>query len=72
MDPCLRVRECAHVSAVPVKMTSGEEVATGGCDPLCGLWELNSGSLQEEQAFLTTEPSGQPRCFPVLRYIYVH
>ena len=50
MELCLCVREHVHVSAVPMKMNSGEEVVTGGCDPLCGLWELNLGSLQEQQA----------------------
>lgn len=26
-------------------------------EPLCGFWELNPGSLQEQQGLLTTEPS---------------
>ena len=30
------------------------------CDLLCGCWELNLGPLEEQQAFLTTEPSLQP------------
>lgn len=72
MDSCLLVHECVHVSAVPVKMTLSEEVVTDGCELPCGLWTLNLGSLQKEQGLLTTEPSRQPQCFPVLRCIYVH
>jgi hypothetical protein len=30
------------------------------CEPPCGCWELNSGPLQEQPVFLTTEPSLQP------------
>jgi hypothetical protein len=33
---------------------------TDGCEPPCGCWELNSGSLEEESVLLTTEPSLQP------------
>jgi hypothetical protein len=30
-----------------------------GLKPLCGWWELNSGHLEEQPVFLTTEPSHQ-------------
>ena len=30
------------------------------CEPPCGCWELNSGSLEEQSVLLTTEPSLQP------------
>lgn len=39
----------------------GTEVK-GGCQSLCGCWDPNSGSLQEQQVFLTAEPSSQPLC----------
>ena len=33
---------------------------TGGCEPQCGCWELNSGPLEEQEMLSTTEPSLQP------------
>jgi hypothetical protein len=33
---------------------------TGGCDLSPLFWQPNLGSLQEQQVFLTTEPSLQP------------
>lgn len=33
---------------------------TDGSEALCGLWELNLGSLEEQPVFLTTEQSFQP------------
>ena len=35
---------------------SPETGVTGGCEPLCGCWELNPGPLQEQQGLLSTEP----------------
>jgi hypothetical protein len=32
---------------------------TGGCEPPCGCWELNSEPLEEQSVFLTTELSLQ-------------
>jgi hypothetical protein len=31
-----------------------------GCEPLCGCWDLNSGSSEEQLVLLTTEPSLPP------------
>jgi hypothetical protein len=31
------------------------------CEPPCGCWELNSGSLEEQSVLLTSEPSLQPQ-----------
>jgi hypothetical protein len=36
------------------------DLTTDGCEPPCGCWELNSGPLEEQSVFLTTEPSLQP------------
>jgi hypothetical protein len=33
---------------------------TNGCEPPCNCWELNSGPLEEQEVFLTTEPSLHP------------
>jgi hypothetical protein len=30
------------------------------CEPPCGCWDLNSGSLEEQSVLLTTEPPLQP------------
>jgi hypothetical protein len=32
----------------------------GGCEPPCGCWEVNSGTLEEQSVFLPAEPSYQP------------
>lgn len=33
---------------------------TDGCEPLCGSWELNPGSVEEQPVVLTAEPSTAP------------
>ena len=38
---------------------------TDGHEPLCGYWELNSGSLEEQPVLLTGEPSLQHHSLPV-------
>jgi hypothetical protein len=36
---------------------------TDGCEPSCGCWKLNSGTLEEQAVLLTPEPSLQsPHC----------
>ena len=32
---------------------------TDGCEAPCGCWELNSGPVEEQSVFLTSEPSLQ-------------
>jgi hypothetical protein len=44
---------------------------TGGCEPPCGCWKLNSGHLEEQSVLLTTESSLQPTCVLILSF-YVH
>ena len=39
----------------------GLRIPLDGCEPPCGCWELNSGSLEEEPVLLTPEPSLQPK-----------
>jgi hypothetical protein len=41
---------------------------SGGCEPPCGCWELNSGSLEEQSVFLTTEPSLQPNLQNLIQF----
>jgi hypothetical protein len=36
------------------------DLITGGCEPPCGCWDLNSGPLQEQSLLLPAEPSCQP------------
>jgi hypothetical protein len=57
---------CAYVSLAYVvlgasqkKVCPGTEV-TYSCELPCGCWKLNPGPLQEQQVFLTIEPSLQP------------
>jgi hypothetical protein len=38
----------------------GIDLITDGCEPPCGCWELNSGSLEEQSVLSTAEPSLQP------------
>ena len=33
---------------------------TGGCEPPCGCWDLNSRPLEEQSVLLPAEPSRQP------------
>ena len=56
---------CAYVSLAYVvlgasqkKVCPGTEV-TYSCELPCGCWKLNPGPLQEQQVFLTAEPSLQ-------------
>jgi hypothetical protein len=39
---------------------------TNGCEPPCGCWDLNSGSLEEQSVLLTAELSLQPLSAKVL------
>jgi hypothetical protein len=43
---------------------------TGGCEPSCGCWELNSGPLVEQSVLLTSELSLQPPSYRLLNYYY--
>jgi hypothetical protein len=36
------------------------DLIIGGCEPPCGCWELNSGPLEEQPVYLTSEPPLQP------------
>ena len=53
-----------HVySVLPVCMPAGQkrapDLTIDGCEPPYGCWELNSGPLEEQSVFWTTEPSLQ-------------
>ena len=49
---------------VPQKLEEGIRFpgtgVTNDCEPSCGSWEQNSGSLQEQKVLIPTEPSLQP------------
>ena len=49
LSPCMS----AHQKRAP-------DLIMDGCEPSCGYWELNSGSLKEQSVLLTSEPSLQP------------
>lgn len=50
---------CIYASLMPSKVGRTKSPATGVVDG-CEFWDLNSGLLQEQQVFLTTESSVQP------------
>jgi hypothetical protein len=39
------------------------DLITGGCEPPCGCWDLNSGPSEEQSVILPAKPSRQPLCF---------
>ena len=45
---------------MPAGQKRASDLITYGCEPPCGCWELNSGSLEEQAMLLTAEPSLQP------------
>ena len=51
---------CAHMHAYCQQKleehVSSETGVMDGCEPPCGSWELNPGSLEEQPVLLTTEP----------------
>ena len=51
---------------MPAVQKKAPDLITGGYEPPCGCWELNSGPLKEQAMLLTTEPSLQP---PGLKFL---
>jgi hypothetical protein len=47
-------------SDTPEEGTRSHDLLSGGCEPPCGCWDLNSGSSEEQSVLLTAEPSLQP------------
>jgi hypothetical protein len=48
-------------SDTPEEGTRSHDLISGGCEPPCGCWDLNSGSSEEQSVLLTAEPSLQPQ-----------
>ena len=44
----------------PQARVSASDSLTDGCEPPCGVWESNSGPMEEQPVLLTAEPSHQP------------
>ena len=44
---------------MPAGQKRAPDLNTGGREPPCGCWELNSGPLEEQAVLLTTESSLQ-------------
>lgn len=61
-------------SVLPAYMPIGQKRAPdlnmAGCEPPCGCWELNSGSLGEQPVLLTAEASLQPCTIPLNTLIF--
>ena len=54
-----------HCSCFQTHQKKASDPTTDSCEPPCGCWELNSVPLEEESVLLTTEPSLQPKKWPV-------
>ena len=48
---------------MPAGQKRATDPITDGCEPQCGCWELNSGPLEDQTMFLTSEPSLQPQLY---------
>jgi hypothetical protein len=59
---CTLVYGVPHVCLVPkeVRRECVRVGVTGACEPPSWCWEQNAGPQQEQQVFLTAEPSFQP------------
>jgi hypothetical protein len=45
---------CEYTVAVFRTRQKVSDLVTGGCEPPCGCWDLNSGPLEEQPVLLTT------------------
>ena len=54
----LKIIICKYT--VAVFRHTRRDLITGGCEPPCGCWDLNSGPLEEQPVLLTADPSLQP------------
>ena len=59
-----------HSSCLQTHQKRASDTVTDGCEPPCGCWELNSGPLEEQTAFLITGLPLQPSLF-LFVHIYV-
>ena len=53
---CMRTMNVQYLQRPEEDVGSLGTEAIDGCELPCGYWDLNSGSLQEQQVLLTTEP----------------
>ena len=51
---------------MPAGQKRAPDLKTDGCESPSGSWELNSGSLEEQAVFLTSEPSLLPPSWALL------
>jgi E3 ubiquitin-protein ligase NEDD4 len=51
---------CQHCSCLQTHQKKASDPITDSCEPPCGCWELNSGSLEEQSVLITAEPPLQP------------
>jgi hypothetical protein len=50
-----------HFCCLQTHQKRASDLITGGCEPPCGCWDLNSGPLEEQSVLLPAEPSLQPQ-----------
>ena len=58
-------------ACMPAGQKRAPDLITDGCEPPCGCWELNSGPLEEQAMFLTSEPSLQSLVYNFLSSLYI-
>lgn len=68
---CMYVCMCSIREGQKRVLKSPRPGVTGACEPQCGCWQPNSGSLEEEQALLATKPSLAPSVNTLKIIIYV-
>jgi hypothetical protein len=49
-----------HCCCFQTHQKRASNLITGGREPPCGCWDLNSGPSEEQSVLLTAEPSLQP------------
>jgi hypothetical protein len=49
-----------HLSYLQTHQKRASDLITGGCEPPCSFWDLNSGPSEEQSVLLTAEPFLQP------------
>jgi hypothetical protein len=60
---CLCTCDCLVLTEVRREFRSLRACVIDACEPPCGWWELNSGSLKEQRVLLSTTPYGKSHGF---------
>jgi hypothetical protein len=61
-----------HCSCLQTHQKTVSDLITGGCEPPCGCWDLNSGPSEDKSVFLPAEPSLQPLIYLSTMFSYTY